>query len=938
MSLDFIKYAFVAGEVSPTLLGRSDLEKYDLGVELAKNFFVDYRGGMSNRPGSDFVDEIQYDWKETKFVPFKFSPSVATNYAILFGYNYIRFIQDGAYVLEAAKVITDITQANPAVVTAVGHGYTTGDLVKIYDVVGMTEVNQRTFVVTVLGANTFELHALDLAGTGINASSYTGYISGGNVYRVYTVVSPYADTDLALLRAKQIRSVIRLTHKSYKTRTLTRISDTSWTLALRSIGAELSPPTGLTITPSGAGTAGVAFAVTAINADGEESIASAYAFNALCVDYASAAGSVKLTWTAVANAVRYNVYRSQIIPVGADITRAMEVGFLGVAYGPDFTDRNIIPDFTTTPPVYDDPFADGAIEFIRVTAGGAGYTRASVVSATVGSGFVGYPVVSSGGVLLGIVVVKGGSGYTGATVISVTVGAGATFTTTLSDSSGNDPGVSNVFQQREVLAGSTNQPLTIWASHPGELENHDVSSIVVDSDAYEFDLDSAEVASIEHLVATRSGLVIFSQAGIWQLTGGSGVAVTPTNALADPQSYNGCSTVPPLVVDTELLYTEAKGNTVRMLSYNDFTKVYAGQDLSILANHLITPTNRITAWDYASDPFKLVYAVREDGVMLTLALVKEQNVYGWGRSQTQGFYKDVLVLQEDSTDSVYVVARRFLNNRWCKTIERLHSRTYSHIEDAWFVDCGLSLGATYPNATITVVSEAEGETVTVTADSAIFAVGDIGKIIRLAGGKMVITAYTSTTSVDAYVLREMTELVPEITPEFALAAPDEWTMDTPVSSVSGLWHLEGKTVKILADGSVLPDQVVVDGTVTLPTPATRVIVGLGYQGLMRPLPESVPNATLEGKLKRVVQVRLRVYDSRGLEVGQNLERLYPFKERSTELYGEPTRSQSGIKVMPLTGGYDRGGQFYMVQNDPLPVTVLGFTALLEAEDAPNPGD
>ena len=59
MSNNLIQYAFGSGEISPKLYGRSDLEKYDLGVALAKNFFVDYNGGLSTRPGTEFLDRIQ---------------------------------------------------------------------------------------------------------------------------------------------------------------------------------------------------------------------------------------------------------------------------------------------------------------------------------------------------------------------------------------------------------------------------------------------------------------------------------------------------------------------------------------------------------------------------------------------------------------------------------------------------------------------------------------------------------------------------------------------------------------------------------------------------------------------------------------------------------------------------------------------------------------
>src|SRR5690606_31736977 len=98
-----IQYAFSAGELSPTLLGRSDLEKYDFGLATAINYFVDFRGGISTRPGTIFVDYVMEDERPTKFFPFKFAPALESTYVMLFGHKYIRFIQDGTYVIEPVK-------------------------------------------------------------------------------------------------------------------------------------------------------------------------------------------------------------------------------------------------------------------------------------------------------------------------------------------------------------------------------------------------------------------------------------------------------------------------------------------------------------------------------------------------------------------------------------------------------------------------------------------------------------------------------------------------------------------------------------------------------------------------------------------------------------------------------------------------------------------
>lgn len=936
--VDLIKFAFIAGEISPTLFSRSDLEKYDLAVAQATNWFVDYRGGMSTRPGSKFRDYVKHDDKPTKFVPFKFAPASSQTYVCLFGHQYVRFLQSGNYVLEADKAISAITKASPGVVTANAHGFSNDDWVKIYTGSGMEDLNGRTFKVAGVTTDTFELKD-PLTGASINTTNFTTYVSGATVARIYTVTTPYNANDLAIMRAHQSRSAIYLTHPDYAPRTLTRNDHVDWAMATVSFGAPIGRPASAPTVDAGTGSAGVAFQVTAVDKDGAEGIPSDYGFDTTAVDYSSTAGSAKVTWPAVSNAVLYRVYRTNIVPTGAQATRNMQVGFVGLAYGTEFIDNNIIPDFTVTPPTHLNPFADGAIEYIAVTNGGSGYTNASVVSitTTTGSGFVGYPVVDSAGKLVAIAIVNGGKGYVSGDTISVSVGTGATFTKTLTEATGNNPAVSSVFQQRKIYAATDNEPLTIWASKPGEYETMDVSTIIQEDDSYEFELDSDEVAPIRHLLATRSGLVIFSQAGIWQLTGGSGVAVTPTNALADPQSYTGCSLLPPLPIDTDLVYQEGKGSTIRLLTYNDYTKVFAGQDLSILSNHLVPASKPLRAWAYASDPFKLVHAVRSDGVMLNLTLVKEQNVYGWTTQTTKGLYKDVIAIQEDQTDVVYTIVQRYINGRWTKMIETFARREFVAVEDAWCLDCAVSNEPNYPAATLTL-NASTGSGVIATASAAVFDIASVGKIIRVGGGKATVTNYNSATEVEVDITADITEIIAQDPDNIPLpAAAGNWTLDEPFHDIIGLWHLEGETVRVFADGSVIGDFVVTNGTIDIEVDATRILVGIPYRCTLQTLPPTSSDAVIEGKRKAIKAVKVRLHQARGIKAGTKLTNLKEMKERSDEGYGEPTRLQAGVRPLLVNTDFTREAQTYFVVDDPVPATILGFVLDMVVADASQSG-
>ena len=126
--------------------------------------------------------------------------------------------------------------------------------------------------------------------------------------------------------------------------------------------------------------------------------------------------------------------------------------------------------------------------------------------------------------------------------------------------------------------------------------------------------------------------------------------MTPTNAVAEPQNFTGCGILPPIIADTDMIHLEGMGTTVHLLAYNDITKVYSGQEISILSNHLFPSWNKIEAWDWADDPYKVLWACREDGTMLTFTFFREQKVlYGWAPSSTMGEVTDVCVVPEAGT-------------------------------------------------------------------------------------------------------------------------------------------------------------------------------------------------------------------------------------------------------------------------------------------------
>lgn len=923
---NLIQYAYVSGEISPSLYSRSDLEKYDLGLALARDWFVDYRGGISTRPGTEYKEWMQFPDKNILWVPFEFSPSVANTNFIVFGDGYIRFTQGGNYVLEVEKTVTALAAGT---VTIAGHGFASGDLGRFTDIVGPTSYAGRLFEIVVVNANTFTLK--DQFGNVV--TSPTAFVSG-KFARVYTLPSPYAHADLSELNFEQIRDTLRLTHYKYKTRNLTRFAQDNWTITETIFDAQITSPSGFQAYPSGIGTSGVVYAVSAVNEKGQESLPSIPFVYPITINFTTTAGSFRLVWNPVPGAVYYNVYRSTVSNDGAEASRAQQLGFLGRTYGNSFIDNNIIPDFARMPPQYNNPFADGAIRKIDVLTPGTGYdpNAAVVITDATGTGADAFATVDKGGILSGIVVRKGGKNYTNPT-ITVTTGSGGTFSATLSSVGRNYPAVSAVFQQRQIYAGTLDVPLGIWGSKPKRFDNFDFSPIVVDNDSYEFEVDAAKVSLIQHLFPMRGGLLIMNDIGVWQLSGGSQVAVTPTNALAEPQSYTGISKLTPLKIETDILYVEGKGYTARLLSYNDLAKIYAGTDISILSAHFFGKGREIVSWTYAQEPFRLIHAVREDGYRLLATIVKDQNLFAWTLTSTRGYYKQALTIREDRTDRVYLDVARNINGKLVRYIELEAEREFSKIEDAWCLDAALALEPHYPSSTLSFGTP-DGNLIPLTASSATFSAGDVNSIIFAAGGKFRIKTFTSSTAVTAQILQPITEFIPQTAIPVKPAA-GQWTLDKPVTTISGLWHLEGETVSVFGDGNVFPEEVVTNGQITLSTGVVRAIIGLPYKAVARSLSPTASGTLIEGKRKRISGLATRVNNSRGLKTGARLDRLYDSKERTTEYYGEPIQAKTGMSYTTIEPEWDIEGQVYYVVEDPLPVSLLGHVLDIEVGDDPN---
>lgn len=283
-------------------------------------------------------------------------------------------------------------------------------------------------------------------------------------------------------------------------------------------------------------------------------------------------------------------------------------------------------------------------------------------------------------------------------------------------SDGNYPGAVSYFEQRRCFAGTSNEPQKIWMTKSGTESNLSYSLPIRDDDRIEFRVAAREANTIRHIVPLTQLLLLTSSAE-WRVTSVNSDAITPTTISVRPQSYVGASNVQPLIVNNTMLYAAARGGHVRELAYNWQANGFLTGDLSLRSVHLFDG-EEIVDMAYSKAPHPLVWFVSTSGKLLGFTYVPEQQVGAWHQHDTDGVFESCCVVAEGDEDVLYVIVRRAINGQSKRYIERLASRQFADLEDAFFVDCGGTYSGA-PTTTISGLTWLEGKTVNILADGAV---------------------------------------------------------------------------------------------------------------------------------------------------------------------------------------------------------------------------
>ena len=652
---------FRAGELSPRLEGRIDLDKYNEAAQTMQNMLVFPQGGTTRRPGSYYAGTSK-DGGQVRLVNFEFSDEQA--YVLEFGNNYIRFFKDGGILTETQKTITGATAASPVVVTSNSHGYSNGDRVFITEVTGMTELNNREFTVANKTTNTFEL-------SGINGSAFTAYSSGGKSGKIVEVTTTYTTAQAFEINHAQSADVLFLAHKDHEPAKLTRTTASSFTLTdVDFVDGPYLDENITTTTLYASANTGTVTIVASASLFASADVGRLIRFRELI----EAAQDEWATSTSYA--------QNNLIRFGDNVYKKTNSGSQSSGATP--------PTHLSGSETYGSitwEFQHSGSGFVKIT----GFTSATEVTA----------------------LVKNADGVLPASV----VGSGNPTTKWSLGAFGGDQGFPRAvafYEQRLYFAGTVGQPQTLFGSVSADFEN--MTPGTNDDDAVTFTIASDQVNVIKHLLPARF-LQILTTSAEFTLSGGAGnEPVSPTNVNVLRETTFGSSSIRPLRAASSTIIIQKGQEKIKEITFDDRQDGLAGVDLTILADHVTRGGVSDMVWQ--QEPELIVWFVHTDGRLVGLTYDRANNAVGWHTHPLGGSatVESITAIPSGSEDQVYLSVKRTINSATVRHIVYLKSINFgTDISDAFFLDSGLTYDGS-ATTTISGLNHLEGETVSILAD------------------------------------------------------------------------------------------------------------------------------------------------------------------------------------------------------------------------------
>lgn len=926
--------AFVGGEVDPSIYGRPDLQKFDTSCRTLLNFIVHVTGGASNRAGLEFIGAVHDSTEITRLIPFKFNAE--QTYALEFSDLAFRVIKDGAYVMNSPVSITAISKADPCEVTIGAHSLVVGQEVFV-DGGDMVELGTKFYRIKTETATTITLE--DIFGTAIDSTAFTTYTTGGTVEAIPIFTTVFTEASLALLKFTQNADTLTVTHPDLDMYNITRSAHDVWTVTILSFASSVAKPTGMTATPSGADTGVIRnYVITAVDDDtGEESIAS----DSDDANHDLAGSSERtndLVWTDPGG-VTWKVY--------CDDTASGVFGFIGNASTNAFEDNFIIPEYDITPPENKAPFT-GANNKPRCLAYHQQrrlyastntkpstffasriqlFNNLNVSQITQADDAITFNVVADDvNEIRDMKSLKDLFLFTSSGVFRIVTGDSLVFSqTSIASEEQESWGVSDIHalkvgqsflyvQDGERVVRDLQDTLEANGFSGDELSllaKHLFKERKIIEWTYARDPDSIVWCVMDD--GTVNALTYLRKHQIWAWTHHTTDGLFKSVAsIPEATSEYGVY----FVVEREIEGTTGSTSTMK------YVERLKNRDVLDIKDSF-----------FVDSGLSLDVPVTVSGATVASPAVITATAHGFTDADFVDFAKVGGMTELNGN-------RYKIGNKTANTFE-LFNRTQSvySITNATQADpCEITIGTH---------SHTEGQQITIS--------GVIG-MIELNGNTYQVKAATATTvtlksiagvDVDAtgftaYSSGGTAEIDADIDGSAFTAYTSGGEVRKAVTTVSGLGHLEGEDVSVLADGgtahnpldSDLTTKTVSGGSITLANAASRIHVGLPYTSDLENIGIDLTSVNGLGdspaRKKHIPVVKIRVLNTAGLRIGPDSDSLEPYKPEGFDANKGPSLLNEVIaKSLSPVHGHD--GTVFVRQIDPLPVTIVNLMPEVEID-------
>ena len=468
----------------------------------------------------------------------------------------------------------------------------------------------------------------------------------------------------------------------------------------------------------------------------------------------------------------------------------------------------------------------------------------------------------------------------------------------LFNSTGNYPACGTLYQNRLCVAGTDNNPDQFNGSVIGDFPNF-ICDPNEDDYALQFTLTSPQVDQILNAIGTPNALLLGTAGGVWAITGAAstGTALSQSSISTDKQTTLGVSPLQPQLVGSSAIFVTRSARQVSFLVYDFVSNQWNSNDLTRLNRQItIGPTQAqsgIIQTAFQSEPYPIFWAVRADGQLLGLVFNQQDQVYAWFRVNMLpggGLINSVAVISGQGVeDMVVVTVQRVINGLTVQYVEYFYPQElFNQLSNAFFVHCGLQLNLGPP---ITITGISNSNPCTVTAPGQPFLNGSFVQIANVTGTPPS-PAYpegngmwqVNQDKTQAYIVANSDSHAGT----FQLLGVDSSAWGPyigggtalPVTNVvTGMDYLLGQKVVAVGDCQLIvppPGQVVTGDSFTFQYYCAQITIGLPYKVTVQPMNPVLAssNSTTRGMKQKLERVTISLYQSLGGRYGTDLNHMY----------------------------------------------------------------